>query len=67
MILGDFNINTEDTTNIENTIFNDTMVAFGFEQHVQGPMHRLENTLDLIFTQLQSDVKVTNTTTHGYI
>ena len=42
------------------------MGAFGFEQHVQGPMHRLGNTLDLIFTQLLSEVKVTNTTTHGY-
>ena len=67
MILGDFNINTEDNTNAENTIFNDTMVAFGFEQHVQEPTHRLGNTFDLIFTQLQSEVKVTNTTTHGYI
>ena len=67
MILGDFNFNTEDTTNAENTIFNDTVVAFGFEQHVQGPTHRWGNTRDLILTQLQSDVKVTNTTTHGYI
>ena len=43
------------------------MVAIGFEKHVQGLMHRLGNTLDLIFTQLQSDVKVTNASTHGYI
>ena len=43
------------------------MIAFGFEQHVQGPMHRLGNTLNLIFTQLESEVKVTNTTKHGFI
>ena len=48
-------------------IFNDTMIAFGFEQHVQGPTHRLGKMLDLIFTQLESEVKVTNTTKHGYI
>ena len=65
MVLGDFSINTEDTTNAENNIFSDTMVAFGFDQHVQGPMHRLGNTLDIILTLLQSDGKVTITTTHG--
>ena len=30
-------------------------------------MHRLGNTLDLIFTQLHGEVKVTNATTHGYL
>ena len=30
-------------------------------------MHRLGNTLDLIFTQLESEVKVISTTKHGYI
>ena len=42
IIHGDLNINT----NAENTIFRDTMIAFGFGQHVQGPVHRLGNTLD---------------------
>ena len=45
----------------------DTMEALRLEQHVQSPTHRLENTLDLIFTQLHGEVKVTNATTHGYI
>ena len=57
IILRDFNINPGDITNVENTIFNDTMIALGFEQHVQGPMHRLGNTLNLIFIQLESEVK----------
>ena len=52
IILGDFNINTEDITNAENTIFNDTRIAFGCKQHLQGPMHRLGNMLNLIFTQI---------------
>ena len=67
MILGDFNINTRETTSADNTIFNDTMAALRLEQHVHSPTHRLGNTLDLIFTQLHSKVKVTNATTHGYI
>ena len=67
IILGHFNINTEDNTNTENTIFNDTMKALLLEQHVQGLMHRLRSTLNLIFTQLESEVKVTNTTKHCYI
>ena len=67
IILGDFNIHTEDNTNAENTIFNDPMIAFGFKEHVQGPMHTLGNMLNLIFTQLESEVKVINMTKHGYI
>ena len=67
MILGDFNINTKETTNADYTIFNDTMATLRLEQHIHSPTHRLGNTLDLIFTQLHGKVKVTNATTHGYI
>ena len=67
MILGDFNINTRETTNVDNAIFNDTMAALRLKQHIHSPTHRLGNTLDFIFTQLHSEVKVTNATTHGYI
>ena len=67
MILGNFNINTRETTNADNTIFNDTMAALRLEQYIHSPTHRLGNIPDLIFTQLHSKVKVTNATTHGYI
>ena len=43
------------------------MAALGLEQQVHNPTHRFGKTLDLIFTQLHGDVKVTNATTHGYI
>ena len=43
------------------------MAALGLEQHIHSPIHRLRNSLDLIFTQLHGQVKVTNATTHGYI
>ena len=67
IILGDFNISTMETTSADETIFNNIMAALGLEQHIQGPTHKLGNTLDLIFTQLYGEVKVTNATTHGFI
>ena len=67
IILGDFNINTIETTSADDTIFNNTVVALGLEQHIHSPTHKLGNTLDLIFTQLHGEVKVTNATTHGHI
>ena len=67
IILGDFNINTSETTRTDETIFNNTMAALRLEQHIQGLTHKLGNTLDLIFTQLHSEIKVTNATIHGFI
>ena len=43
------------------------MIAFGFKQYVQGPTHRFRITLDLIFTQLESEVTVITSTKHGNI
>ena len=67
IILGYFNINTMETTSADETIFNNTMVALRLEQHIQGPTHKQGNTLDLIFTQLHSEVTMTNATTHGFL
>ena len=67
IILGNFNINTIETTSADDTMFNNTMAALGLEQHIHSPTHKLGDTLDLIFIQLHSEVKVTNATTHGYI
>ena len=54
VILGDFNIHTEDLSSSDTVIFNDTMEALGLEQHVKFPTHRCGNTLDLIFTEVGS-------------
>ena len=43
------------------------MAALRLVQHIHSPTHRLGNTLDLIFTQLHGEFKVTNASTHGYI
>ena len=57
----------EDLTETGTIIFNDTMQALGLKQHVTRPTHKQGNTLDLIFTELTSEIQVTNCTTHGYI
>ena len=53
VILGDFNIHTEDLSSSDTVIFNDTMEALGLEQHVKFPTHRCGNTLGLIFTEVK--------------
>ena len=65
--LADFNVHMEDQTNADAVIFNETMRALGLEQHISGPTHVRENTLDLIFIQLSNSFNITNTTLHGYI
>ena len=67
IILGDFNISTEKVTSPDTVIFNDTMAALGLQQHVQGLTHKMGNTLDLIFSQLETRLTVTGTTTHSFV
>ena len=52
VILGDFNIHTEDLSSSDTILSNDTMEALGLEQHVKCLTHRCGNTLDLIFTEV---------------
>ena len=42
------------------------MQALGFKQHLTGAAHKQGNTQDLIFTELTSEIQVTNSTIHGY-
>ena len=37
VIMGDLNMHVDDLTNADSYIFNDTMHAFGFKQHVTSP------------------------------
>ena len=57
----------EDLTETDTIIFNDTMQALGLKHHETSPPHKRVNTLDLIFTELTSEIQVTNCTTHGCI
>ena len=58
ILLGDFNIHIEETTAPDTIIFNDTMEALGLTQHVTQPMHNKGNILDLVFTELDSKIKI---------
>ena len=50
LILGDFNIHSNDQTDEDAGTFTDTMEVLGLSQYVGHPMHSLGNTLDLILT-----------------
>ena len=57
VVLGDFNIHVNDTSNPNANIFLDMMTALGLKQHVDGPTHKSGNCLDLIFTEELSRAK----------
>ena len=57
VVLGDFNIHVNDTSNPNVNIFLDTILALGLKQHVEGPTHKSGNCLDLIFTEELSRAK----------
>ena len=58
VLLGDFNIHTQDTENPDSITYNDMVEALGLQQHIDKPMHRLGNTLDLIYTESLDRVRV---------
>ena len=67
ILLGDFKISTENVSNLDTVTFNDTMATHSLQQHVQGLTHKMGNTLDLIFSQLEIQFMVTGTATHGFV
>ena len=67
IILGGFNISMEKVSNPDTVIFNDTMAALGLQQHVQRPIQKMGNTMDLIFSQLEMQLTVTGIATHGFV
>ena len=58
ILLGDFNIHTQDTENPDSIIYNNTMEDLGLKQHIDKPTHRLGNTLDLLYTESLNRVRV---------
>ena len=58
VVMGDFNIHVNCDDDPNAVIFSDTMKAIGLHQHVTGPTHRSGNTLDLIFTEELSKIKL---------
>ena len=56
IVLGDFNIHTNNDQDVDANRFKDIMEALGLQQHVSFSMHRCGNTLDNIYTELGSTV-----------
>ena len=59
VLLGDINIHTQDRDNPGSLIYNDTMEALELQQHIDKPMHKIENTLDLIYTESLNSLNTT--------
>ena len=57
-LLGDFNIHTQDTENLDSISYNETMEVMGLQQHIDKPTHKFGNTLDLIYTESLARVRV---------
>ena len=58
VLLGDFNIHTQDTESADSIAYNDMMEVLGLTQHIEKPTHRLGNTLDLIYRESLDRVRV---------
>ena len=67
MLLGDFNMHIEDISNLDNIIFNDTMEALGLIQYVKSLTHKQGNILDLIFTEANSQLRMSNCQVNNYM
>ena len=65
VILGDLNIHIDDLANTDSHMFNDTMQAFGFKQHVISPTHKCRHTLDLIYIKINTELTQHNCILHG--
>ena len=58
LILGDFNIHVNNKDDPDAKVFSDMMEALGLNQHINFSTHRSDNTLDLVFTEAISSLKV---------
>ena len=67
VILGDLNVHVDDLTNANSYIFNDTMHAFGFKQHVTSPTHKCSHILDLVYSEVNSELNLHNCKGHEFI
>ena len=66
MLLSNFNMHIEDTSNPD-IIFNDTVEALGLIQHVKSPTHRQGNILDVIFSEANGQLRMSNCQGDNYI
>ena len=67
IILGDFNLHVSDQDDVDAHIFSNFMEALGLMQHSTIPTHKSNDVLDLIFTEIMSDISVEVVETASYI
>ena len=67
LLLGDFNMHIGDIGNADNIIFNDTMESPNPIKHVKSPTHRQGNILDLIFSEANGQLQMSNCQVNNYI
>ena len=67
LLLTDFNMHIEDIDNADNIIFNDTMEALILIQHVKSSTHKQGNILDLIFSEANGQLQMSNCRVNNYI
>ena len=56
IILGDFNIHINDNEDVDAQFFSESMQALGLKQHSINPTHKSDSILDLIFTEILSNI-----------
>ena len=67
MLAGDFNIYYLENDDMQAEKFQDMMEAIGLQQHVTQMTHTSGNILDLVFTDYQSKISVTNLKINSFI
>ena len=68
MYIGDFNLHvSEEDTETDPAIFNDSIEAMGLYQHVGFPTHKSGNILDLILSDIQQTTSVMTTAPGPYL
>ena len=67
IIMGDFNIHINDNDDVDAQIFSESMEALALKKHSITPTHKSDNILDLIFTEILSDIGVEVVETAIYI
>ena len=67
VILEDLDIHIDDLSNMDSYIFDDTMHAFSLKQHVTLTTHKCGDTLDIIFSEMNSELNLHNCSVHDFI
>ena len=58
MIVGDFNIHVDDSTDIQAAKLHDIIASHSLNQHVTSPTHTQGHTLDLVITHDNQTISV---------